>query len=52
MFGQRRRGGWPIATHPDAFSEELEQALKIIATLPGAGSTYSQSPSLAFDAFI
>ena len=30
--------------NPDVFTEELEQALKIIATLPGAGSLYAQSP--------
>jgi plasmid stabilization system protein ParE len=30
--------------HADAFSEELEQALQIIATLPGAGTLYAQSP--------
>ncbi|MGH9420604.1 MAG: hypothetical protein ACRD3J_11560 [Thermoanaerobaculia bacterium] len=30
--------------HPDVFTEELEQALRIIAALPGAGSLYSQSP--------
>lgn len=26
------------------FTEELEQALRIIAALPGAGSLYAQSP--------
>ena len=26
------------------FAEELEQALKIVATLPGAGTPYAQSP--------
>jgi plasmid stabilization system protein ParE len=30
--------------HVDAFAEELEQALKIIALLPGAGSIYARSP--------
>ena len=30
--------------NPDIFTEELEQALKIIATLPGAGSLYALSP--------
>jgi len=30
--------------HTEVFSEELEQALKIIATLPGAGTLYVQSP--------
>jgi hypothetical protein len=29
--------------HPDVFTEELEQALQIIATLPGAGTLYAQS---------
>jgi hypothetical protein len=28
----------------DVFAEELEQALKIIALLPGAGSIYMRSP--------
>ena len=30
--------------HPDVFTEELEQALKVIAALPGAGTLYAQSP--------
>jgi hypothetical protein len=30
--------------HPDVFTEELEQALQIIAVLPGAGTLYAQSP--------
>jgi plasmid stabilization system protein ParE len=30
--------------HPDVFTEELEQALHIIAVLPGAGTLYAQSP--------
>jgi len=30
--------------HPDVFTEELEQALQIIAALPGAGTLYAQSP--------
>jgi hypothetical protein len=30
--------------HPDVFTEELEQALQIIAALPGAGTLYPQSP--------
>ena len=28
----------------DVFAEELEQALKIVATLPGAGTPYASSP--------
>jgi hypothetical protein len=28
----------------DVFAEELEQPLKIITTLPGAGTVYPQSP--------
>ena len=30
--------------HVDVFVEELEQALKIVALLPGAGSIYMRSP--------
>jgi hypothetical protein len=30
--------------NPDVFTEELDQALKIIAVLPGAGAPYPQSP--------
>ena len=30
--------------HPEVFNEELEQALQIIAALPGAGTLYAQSP--------
>lgn len=30
--------------YPDVFAEELEQALKIVAVLPGAGTVYSASP--------
>jgi hypothetical protein len=30
--------------HTDVFTEELEQALQIIASLPGAGTLYAQSP--------
>ena len=30
--------------HPEVFNEELEQALQIIASLPGAGTIYAQSP--------
>ena len=30
--------------HADVFAEELEQAIKIVAMLPGAGTPYGQSP--------
>ena len=30
--------------HTDVFAEELEQALKIVAVLPGAGTAYARSP--------
>ena len=29
--------------HPEAFTEELEQALKIVALIPAAGTVYSAS---------
>ena len=42
----RREKAWWLANrdHPDVFTEELEQALQIIAVLPGAGTLYAQSP--------
>jgi plasmid stabilization system protein ParE len=42
----RREKAWWLANrdHPDVFTEELEQALQIIAALPGAGTLYPQSP--------
>ena len=42
----RREKAWWIANrdHNDVFAEELEQALKVIAALPGAGTLYAQSP--------
>jgi len=42
----RREKAWWIANrdHTDVFAEELEQALKEIAALPGAGTLYAQSP--------
>lgn len=42
----RREQAWWLANrdHIDVFAEELEQALKIIAALPGAGTPYPQSP--------
>lgn len=30
--------------HTEVFAEELEQALKIVAMLPGAGTVYARSP--------
>jgi len=30
--------------HADVFAEELAQAIKIVAMLPGAGTPYAQSP--------
>jgi hypothetical protein len=30
--------------HTDVFTEEFEQALRIVAALPGAGTPYAQSP--------
>jgi hypothetical protein len=30
--------------HGEIFAEELEQALKVIAILPGAGTLYQRSP--------
>ena len=30
--------------HADALAEELEQAIKIVAMLPAAGTPYAQSP--------
>jgi hypothetical protein len=37
---------WWLANrdHPEIFSDELEQAVKIVAMLPGAGGVYSRSP--------
>src|SRR5262249_27550853 len=35
---------WANRDHTDVFAEELEQALKVIAVLPGAGAPYAQSP--------
>ena len=42
----RREKAWWLANrdHTEVFAEELEQALKIAATLPGAGSLYARSP--------
>ena len=41
----RREKAWLAnRDHPDVFTEELEQALQIIAVLPGAGTLYAQSP--------
>lgn len=42
----RQEKAWWFANrdHTDVFTEELEQALRILAALPGAGSLYAQSP--------
>ena len=42
----RREKAWWLANrdHAEVFTEELEQALRIIAILPGAGTLYTQSP--------
>ena len=42
----RRENAWWLANRDNTglFAEELEQALKIVATLPGAGTPYAQSP--------
>ena len=42
----RREKAWWLANrdHTDVFTEELEQALKVIAILPGAGTLYQRSP--------
>jgi plasmid stabilization system protein ParE len=42
---EREKAWWlENRDHAEAFAEELEQALKIIAILPGAGSPYAKSP--------
>ena len=42
---EREKGWWlENRDHAEAFAEELEQALKIVAILPGAGSLYAKSP--------
>ena len=42
----QRDTAWWLANrdHTEVFAEELEQALKIIAVLPGAGTVYARSP--------
>jgi plasmid stabilization system protein ParE len=42
----RRETAWWLANRDqaDVFAEELEQAIKIVAMLPGAGTPYEQSP--------
>jgi plasmid stabilization system protein ParE len=42
----RREKAWWLANRDnvEVFAEELEQALKIAAMLPGAGSPYGRSP--------
>ena len=42
----QQQKAWWVANreHTEVFSEELEQAIKIIAALPDAGTVYAQSP--------
>jgi plasmid stabilization system protein ParE len=42
----RREKAWWLANRDNTgvFAEEVEQALKIVATLPGAGTPYAQAP--------
>ena len=42
----RRETAWWLANrdHANVFAEELEQAIKIAAMLPDAGTPYAQSP--------
>ena len=42
----RRENAWWLANRDNTgvFADELEQALKIVATLPGAGTPYAPSP--------
>jgi hypothetical protein len=42
----RRQKAWWLANrdHVEVLGDQLEQALKIIAVLPGAGTPYTQSP--------
>jgi plasmid stabilization system protein ParE len=42
----QREKAWWLANrdHTEVFAEEVEQALKIIAMLPGAGTLYARSP--------
>jgi plasmid stabilization system protein ParE len=37
---------WWLANrdHPEIFADELEQALKIVAILPGVGAVYAHAP--------
>jgi hypothetical protein len=44
----QREKEWWLANrdHIDVFGDELEQALKIVAILPGAGTPYNRSPLL------
>jgi plasmid stabilization system protein ParE len=41
-----RERAWWLANrdHQEVFAEELEQALKVVAMLPGAGTPYARSP--------
>jgi hypothetical protein len=42
----RRKREWWLKNreHTDVFADELEQALKIVAVLPGTGTLYAGSP--------
>ena len=42
----RQRKAWWLASrdHAEGFAEKLDQALRIVAALPGAGTLYVQSP--------
>jgi hypothetical protein len=48
----RRENAWWLANRDNTgvFAEELEQALKIVATLPGAGTPHVHFPVPAFAA--
>lgn len=41
-----REKAWWLANrdHPEVFAEELQQAIKVVAMLPGAGTPYAGSP--------
>ena len=49
----RREKAWWLANRDrsELFVEELEQALQILAALPGAGTIYAQSPLPGVPAF-
>jgi len=45
----RREKAWWLEnrTHTETFATELEQALKVLAVLPGAGTPYPQAGGLS-----